>query len=313
MKFSNECINQRLENLPKNIPSHFPISLEDIYIRDPFIMPYGGKYYLYRSEDKNGIVCHVSENLEDWSESVFVFVPPEDFHGTDCFFWAPECHYYNGFFYIFTSVKSPKFNDHRVISVYRASNPLGPFEDIAGGCISPQNWDAIDGTLYVDKTGQPWMVFVHEWTDTPDKNGSIVAAKLSNDFTRFISEPIHLFYAMDNDWDTVGCTDGPFLYRTDGGKLLMIWSNYVKPFGYTVLLACSDTGEIDGAWRQEKILYLRDINDESSRDGGHGMIFRKFNGDLAMPIHSPNQPKAGEHCRIKFITLKETDETLIVS
>ena len=312
MKFSNEYIPQRQENIPRSIPNRFDLGNRDIYVRDPFIMPFGGKYYLYRNEDKDGIVCHVSEDLENWSEPVFVFVPPKDFHGTDCFFWAPECHYYNGYFYIFTSVKSSKFNDHRVISVYRADNPLGPFEDIAGGCISPADWDSIDGTLYMDKDGQPWMVFVHEWTDMPDKNGSIVAAKLSNDFTSFISEPVHLFYAMDNNWETMGCTDGPFLYRTDSGRLLMIWSNYVKPTGYAVLLAYSETGDIIGPWKQEKILYQKNINDENSEDGGHGMIFRKDDGSLAMSIHSPNQPKAGEHCYIKIVTIKEKDGTLVI-
>jgi FMN-dependent NADH-azoreductase len=62
----------------------------------------------------------------------------ENFHGIKDLFWAPECHYYKGNFYIFTSVYSNKTN-HRCISVYRADNPMGPFVDIADGCICPKD------------------------------------------------------------------------------------------------------------------------------------------------------------------------------
>jgi len=243
MKVSNQSI-PKIEGFNSPLLPILYGKGDKVPCRDPFIMPYDGRYYLYKSYDKKGIGCLISSDLEQWSNPVMVFTPPEDFHGTDDFFWAPECHFFNGWFYIFTSVFS-KLTNHRSISVYRSKSPLGPFEDIAGGCITPRDWDTIDGTLYVDKKGQPWMVFVHEWTSMPDHNGSMVAARLSEDFTRLVTEPIHLFYAKDAKWAAAGITDGCFMYRTDEERLLMIWSN-VSQKGYAMGIASSDNGEIDG-------------------------------------------------------------------
>ena len=48
---------------------------EDINIRDPFILPYEGKYYLYGSrgsevweDNATGLDVYVSDDLENWSE-----------------------------------------------------------------------------------------------------------------------------------------------------------------------------------------------------------------------------------------------------
>ncbi len=302
MKVANLNIPTSAKNDPTKIPSFTEGRTTSLgyAIRDPYILLYGDKYYMYHSLGKAGIGCSVSENLENWSDSVTVFETPEDFHGIDCFFWAPECHYYKGNFYIFTSVKSKAYNDHRVISVYRADNPLGPFVDIANGCISPADWDAIDGTLYVDDEGQPWMVFVHEWTSYADKNGGMCAAKLSEDFTHFVSEPIELFRAKDTAWATHGVTDGPYLYTTDAGKLLMIWSNFSEK-GYVVALLESESGKVTGPWKHcDKLLYQKDLHPDFETDGGHAMIFVDKNGETRMALHGPNSRKDGgfEHLQL---------------
>ena len=311
MKFSNENIPVREENkpcLPKNLGVAYS-SGEKVPCRDPFILPYDGKYYLYQTANEKGIVCLISDDLKTWAEPITVYSPPENFHGYDCWFWAPECHYYNGYFYIFTSVKSKKYDDHRVISVYRANNPLGPFEDIANGCISPSNWDAIDGTLYIDKEGNPWMVFVHEWTSMPDHNGSMVAARLSEDFTKLVSEPIHLFFAKDASWHARGVTDGPFLYRTNGGELLMIWSNFSEK-GYAVGIARSENGEINGRWIQQGLLYQEGLQDNFTLAGGHAMIFKKLDGELAITLHCPNDPVGDQFEHVVIFDLIEENGKL---
>lgn len=281
-----------------------------VFCRDPFIMPYDGKYYLYRTEGEGGIACLVSDDLEHWSKPCVVFAVPENFHGVKQLFWAPECHYYKGNFYIFTSVYSSKYK-HRVISVYRANNPLGPFEDIADGCISPKNWDAIDGTLYIDKEGEPWMIFVHEWTCMPNNNGGMVAARLSDDFTHLISEPIQLFLAQDPSWSTHGVTDGPFLFRLSDGKLGMIWSNFSNG-SYCIGIAFSDNGEITGNWyHQDDVLYRRGLKPDFVYDGGHGMLFYDNDGKLRLSLHSPNYEE-NVFERVKLLYVEEKDGTLVL-
>ena len=316
MNFSNERIPVHKKNAPKiavDVKSGKDARI--LRIRDPFILPYDGRYYLYKGAyadtlSECAVECLVSEDLVHWSDPVRVFAPTEGFHGEGDFFWAPECHYHEGYFYLFTSVRSKVYGGHRVVSVYRADNPLGPFEDIANGCVTPSDWDAIDGTLYLDKSGAPWLVFVHEWTCMPDHYGTMVAARLAPDFTHLISEPIFLFSSRDPAWANSHVTDGPFPYRLEDGSLCMIWSNFTEK-GYAIGIARSQSGEIDGKWVQEGLLYQKDLRPAFLRDGGHGMIFRAFDGTVKIAFHSPNVPsaKAGEE-RLVVRSLVEKNGTI---
>ena len=127
----------------------------------------------------------------------------------------------------------------------------------------------------------------------PDGNGSIVAARLSDDFTKLLTEPRHLFYARDAAWARTGVTDGPFLYRTDGGKLFMTWSNYGKK-EYVVALASSPSGELFGPWVQEGLIYEKGMLKGEPYDGGHGMIFRRHDGTLMLSFHAANKPEEND-------------------
>lgn len=308
MKFSNETIPTREKNKPLFTPAAGGgRTSARLYCRDPFLLPYDGRYYLYhRSDDdgRHGILCSVSEDLENWSKPVTVFPVTDGFHGIKDCFWAPECHYYKGNFYIFTSVYSSIYQ-HRVISVYRADNPLGPFTDIAGGCITPRDWDTIDGTLYIDENGQPWMVFVHEWTSMPDGNGAMCAVKLAEDLSHFIDEPVHLFFAKDVPWATKGITDGPFLYKTEEGSLLMLWSNFSEK-GYVVALAKSESGCITGPWTHaDKLLYQKGLRPDFTTDGGHAMLFKTFTGETMISLHGPNTARNGDYEHVLLYPIAE--------
>ncbi len=59
---------------------------EDINIRDPFILPYEDKYYLYGSrgsevweDNATGLDVYVSDDLENWSEPKEIFTRTADF------------------------------------------------------------------------------------------------------------------------------------------------------------------------------------------------------------------------------------------
>lgn len=282
----------------------------EIGIRDPFVLTHDGKYYMYGTGAAKGLGygCYVSEDLENWAGPFNVFTAPEGFDGTKDF-WAPECHYYNGSFYLFATYFS-KTTGHRGVSVFRAESPLGPFEEISDGHITDHTQDAIDGTLYVDESGQPWMIYVHEWTCMPDGEGAMDAVKLSDDLSRFISEPVELFKAKDPVWTDNSVTDGPFMYKTKYGRLLMLWSNNCED-GYCVAIASSQNGKPDGKWKQSvSPFYKRDKN--NIHDGGHGMIFETFDGKLMMCIHSPNgRLDDGTFETAKFIEIRDTGYNLV--
>ncbi len=286
---------------------------EDIFIRDPCVLVYGNKYFMYGTgaATKAGYGCYVSEDLENWAGPVNVFEADsaENFDGIGDY-WAPECYYYEGFFYLFATYKSGT-TSHRGVSIMRSESPLGPFEEITDGHITPHEWDAIDGTLYVDKNGDEWMIFVHEWTSMPDGVGDMSYAKLSDDLTHFVSEPVRMFKANEPFWTFNNVTDGPCPYRTKDGSLIMLWSNTIPTSGYSVGIARSVTGEIDGKWKHDLTpLYTEGKYHEL--DGGHGMIFETLDGRLMLSIHSPNNSTEENMTHAIFLELEDTGSTIVI-
>ena len=281
-------------------------------VRDPFVITVGDTYYLYGSDVSKGWdscvwACYKSKSLdgkwEKTAENVYVAPPSATKQ-----FWAPEVHKYKGKFYMLASYYSD-VTGHRGCSVLRADSPDGPFVEISGGQITPRDWDAIDGTLYVDSDGAPWLVFVHEWTSTEDKVGRMALARLSDDLSSFVSEPKELFRADAPSWTNSGCTDGPFIYKTRDGQLLMLWSNFIRKT-YCVGIARSRDGRIDGEWTQDdKLLFSEEIS--GNKDGGHGMIFKDLSGKMFLSIHSPNIATAEEKEEVVFIPIEEEQGTLI--
>ena len=257
----------------------------EINLRDPCVLAHGGLYYVYGTGAAwPGYGCYVSRDLENWAGPFTVFTPPTG-HDGEGDWWAPECHEYQGKFYLFASYKSASLG-HRRSSIFRADSPLGPFEEIFDIRGYPEGWDTIDGTLYVDGVGQPWMVFVHEWTSMPDGVGDFTCARLSEDFSRFDGEPIPLFKACAMPFNGKNSvTDGCWLYRSGTGRLIMLWSGFNN--GYNVAQAVSLSGELTGPWVQcPMLLYGR--NSVYSLDGGHGSLFVGPEGALMLGIHSPN-------------------------
>lgn len=286
------------------------VKTEDVLVRDPFILVEGGRYYMYGTglAGGPGYGCRVSDDLENWGEPHRVFTPPEGHTGDGCW-WAPECHKYKGAFYLFATYHDSVCG-HRGVAVFRADSPLGPFEQISDGFVTPDDTDSIDGTLYVDPRGVPYMVYVMEWTSRPDGVGRMAAVKLSDDLTRFDGEPVVLFKATDGKDGMKGSvTDGPFVYTLKNGRLIMLWSN-MSDEGYAVGTAAAR--KIDGRWRQQpKLLYKASYSD-TGLDGGHGMVFTDLRGELRMAMHSPNMPPQGSFEHAVFPKLVETGTGLML-
>jgi arabinan endo-1,5-alpha-L-arabinosidase len=274
-------------------------------VRDPFILHYNGKYYMYST---GWVVRQTrSDNLTSrFTAGVECVKTPSDCAGDK---WAPEVYEINGKFYMIATYKSSK-TGHRGCAVFVSDEPGKGFTIISDGHVTPSDWDSIDGTLYFDEDGQPWMIFVHEWTSTDDGVGRMACAKMSDDLTHFISEPVELFRATDAPWARYTITDGCFMYRTKGGKLLMLWSN-LDAGGYCVGVAESETGLVTGPWIQhEEPLYSKTYTEEY--DGGHGMIFTDGSGYMWMVIHSPNGGiSAGRVETPILVPLKEENDNLV--
>lgn len=298
-----------------------------IQIRDPYVLPVAaaGVYYMFGSTDANiwsgqaiGFDAYRSTDLEHWQGPFPVFRPRAGFW-SQTNYWAPEVHEYQGRYYMLATFGAGEYIDRRGTAVLSADSPLGPFlvhsTDSHGrpAPVTPAGWECLDGTLYLDSAGQPWMVFCHEWVQISD--GTVCAVRLSPDLRRAEGEPVVLFSASQAPWAEAvesprhgrgWVTDGPFLHRTAQGSLLMLWSSF-RHGRYAQGLAISATGEITGPWRHEPQPLF-------AADGGHGMIFRRFDhsggpGSLMLTLHSPNRTPRE---RAQFIELQETADSLQV-
>ncbi len=258
---------------------------KDINIRDPFVLAENGVYYMYGTRgaqfgrSTGGFDVYTSADLAAWSGPAQCFDSGRYGLNREVN-WAPEVHKYNGKYYMFATFT--KKNGLRGTYSLVADRPEGPFRPNSDGALTPPAWECLDGTLYVDKKGQPYLVFCHEHTQIID--GTICFVRLNGDLSAAEGEPTEIFAASEPYYvhtalsDGHYVTDGPFLYRTKDDVLLMIWSTF--PDGkYAECVARSDNGEIDG-----KFEHLAPI---ITNDGGHGMIFRA--GDrLMLTYHAPN-------------------------
>ncbi len=265
----------------------------NIQIRDPFVLPllHERRYLLFGSTDPNiwngpglGFDCFESSDLEDWRDPIAAFRPPPGFW-SNTQFWAPECHPWQGHYYLFASFAHD--GKQRGTQILVSERPEGPYRLHSDGPVTPRDWECLDGTLYVDDKGQPWMVFCHEWVQVED--GEMCAIPLTSDLRNPAGAPRLLFRASEASWAKPfegrgrlnnRVTDGPFLHRLPSGKLLMLWSTTGYE-GYAMGYALSESGSILGPWQQS----LQPI---FGKDGGHGMLFRDFNGRLWMTLHHPN-------------------------
>lgn len=266
----------------------------EINIRDPFVLVYKGHYYLYGTRgatcwgEADGFDCYVGTTLEAFEGPYEVFHKTEDFapHKN---YWAPEVYAYGGKFYMFASFYTDGVG--RGTHCLTADSPLGPFVPYSDGSITPKEWAALDGTLYVDTDGTPYMVFCHEWEDAAG-NGTVCAVELTKDLKAAVGEPRLLFRATDALPAVAGfrhpvkgeiyVTDGPFLFRDKEGKLRMIWSSFAEGNRYCVALASPGNGCFKDEWKPERELLF-------AKDGGHGMLFTGLDGKRYLAIHSPNE------------------------
>lgn len=311
---------------PRPTPMPFgKYKLADVRMRDVCILTdeKTKTYYAIssgRAPNKEGfrnaaVRAFTSKDLVNWEGPHIIFQTPQDLWGDVNIvgIWAPEMHFYKGKYYLFltfdTDAKlSEQWRDwlprvRRASQVLVADSPLGPFKQFKNQPTLPADMMTLDGTLW-EEDGAPYMVFAHEWVQITD--GTIEYIRLKDDLSETLGEPKRLFQGSDAPWARKSpqwgswVTDGPYLYKSKSGKLFMIWSSFGAT-GYMVGVAVSDSGKLAGPWKQRSDpLY--------TADGGHGMLFKRFDGQLMLVLHSPNKMTE----RAKLFEIEDTGETLRV-
>jgi beta-xylosidase len=298
------------------------VRLADVRMRDVCILadPLTKTYYAVSStmapaRDDMGqpaVRAYTSKDLQTWEGPHIIFKTPVGFWGDVNIkaIWAPELHAYKGKYYLFATFDTDSLLPEqwrnwlprvkRGTQVLISDSPLGPFKPFQNHSTLPVDMMTLDGTLWVED-GIPYMVFCHEWVQI--KDGAVEMIQLKDDLSETVGEPIRLFDGSDAPWGRKSpqyhcrVTDGPYLYSSISGKLFMIWSSFGKG-GYAVGIAVSATGKLRGPWTQQSESLF-------SEDGGHGMIFKRFDGQLMLVLHQPN--KVTERARL--FELEDTGDT----
>ena len=297
----------------------------NIRVRDPFILVDNESktYYLYASrivKKKDSTISltvgvYVSKDLKMWEKPKTVFEMPDNFWGKKAI-WAPEVHKYKGKYYLFTTFTSTSLLDNppsmkvpekwppyykRATQILVAESPFGPFVPFQNAPHITDEDMTLDGTLWVEDD-IPYLIYCHEWVQIKDGTMNLVA--LEDDLSAIKGTISVLFKASDAQWirpikKEGFITDGCYLYRTKTGKLLMIWSSQGAD-KYAIGIVESESGKIQGPWKHQKERLFK-------KNGGHGMIFKTLEGELALILHQPNfSPKE----RMQIYKLKDVGHTL---
>ena len=316
---SGRLVAQTNWTMPVEAPG--TVKLADVRLRDCCVWADTNSqtYYLVSSTQRRGpndrpcVVEYTSKDLETWTGPKVIFELPVGFWAQRGI-WAPELHAYHGKFYLFLTFNTDTLLPEqwrnweprvkRGSQILVSDSPAGPFTPFANHSTLPLDMMTLDGTFWVED-GVPYMVFSHEWVQITD--GRMEFIQLKDDLSDTVGEPKWMFQASDAPWsvksDTFGChvTDGPYLYRSKTGKLLMVWSSFGTG-GYEVGVAVSKSGKLAGPWVQSAEPLF-------ARDGGHPMLFHRFDGQLMMILHTPNHPPEE---RARLFELEDLGDTLRV-
>ena len=207
---------------------------------DPYILRYNGKYYLYVSTDEWYCSYRVWESLDlihytylgeydlldkDGKRTEGDTAAGQGF-ALECP-WAPEVHYWNGEFYMYTS---PHASGHQVLKS-TTGLPYGDYQ------VVNEKFDAkLDGTFFIDDNEDKWFVREH---DEIDSGPWTVVVKATNMYT--LEDKMN--YQLTSKTGIPGeQIEGGFLFKRDGIYYLISTGEAAGAPAYRINYAYNDSG-----------------------------------------------------------------------
>ncbi|MCR4921364.1 MAG: family 43 glycosylhydrolase [Bacteroidaceae bacterium] len=300
----------------------YDIPQREIAVRDPFIAVdrEAQRYYLVTTaRDADGHVAlqtFESPDLLHWRRlginyqgnkgwMLNVRGKKDDLWAMD-HWWAPDTYLYRGRYYTIITLTCEQEGRINFCTLLRGGKkPQANYENVLHKgvpvSLTPYGQQCLDGSLYIDQKGLPWLVYSLEWNgpDVQDRIGETWAIRLKKNLKGSMGEPIRLFRACEASWPTWKqgsplVVDAPFLWRDEAsGHLICLWSSF-REGKYCVGQAISRSGSISGPWEH--------LPDPIYVNGGHEMLFRDLQGNLKMSLHHDNN---NAHLRIVDVQLRD--------
>ena len=310
------CLAQPRWGARTNVPT------DSIYMSDPFVLADKATMTYYMTG--TGGMLWKSKDLRLWDGPYRVAeTDPNSWMGRRPMIWAAELYQYKDKYYYFATftnrevmIDTVKGNaiERRACHILVSDKAEGPYTPMADKEYLPATQPTLDATFWVDTDGLPYMIFCHEWLQ--NWNGTVEKIRLKADLSGTIDGTRQLlFHAKDSPWSREKAddgqiipnkvTDGPFVFRTQTGRLGMLWTSWVFS-DYTQGVAYSETGTLNGPWiQQEKPV--------TPPNYGHGMMFRTFDGRLLLCCHSHKKENGRTIRRPAFFEVDDSGNEIKVA
>lgn len=261
--------------------STFPIGSEDrrLPFADPFVLYDEGLYYAYGTFSPDGIAVARSKDLKQWKMNVGrseggLALFKADSYGEKRF-WAPEVYRVGDRYIMYYSAE-----EHVCAAV--GNSPLGPFRQIERRPLISE-MRTIDNSLFFDKDGDPWMVFV--------KCGNeIWIAEMQKDCLHVKKETMHEILRATEPWEVKNpkcrVAEGPFVLYANGVYILTYSCNHYQDPDYAVGFATAT--DPAGPWKKSALNPILRRRDDETGTGHHSLFKDEFGKwRIAYHVHNP--------------------------
>lgn len=276
-------------------------------IGDPYVLYYGGMYYLYATSMANGYYCWKSENLSEWSEPWICFKATEKCFGDGCF-WAPEVYELNGKFYMYYTAQWKKYqNEEQLrIGVAVAEKPEGPFIDVYD---NRPMFDFGYGVLdaHILKDGEKNYLYYSRAGANHVVNGAkqsdIYVIELGKDCITVCGSP-KLILQPEQEWELKQpenkqyWNEGPFVVKYNNQYHLMYSANFFESSYYGIGAAVSDNPM--GPFKKYENNPVLSANENISGPG-HNSVVEDKEGNLYCVYHAHTDYNLGGGNRQVYI------------
>lgn len=198
------------------LTSDSPDAWEGYGFGDPFVMRFGGRYYLYVStkDGQVGVKCWTSDDLVNWTYAGLCATDART-RGA----YAPEVYYYNGYFYMYTS---PAGQGHYVL---RSTSPTEGFE-----VVTDNMGMSIDGSVFIDNDGK--------WYFYTANHGEMMVYDMTSP-TQMRKGRTLSTISVSGGW-----TEGPMTVYHDGYYYMTYTGNHVLSRAYRINYGVSTTSPL---------------------------------------------------------------------
>lgn len=214
-------------------------------IGDPYVLQYGGKYYMYATSSGSGFKVWESSNMVDWTQKGLALDKNNlSNNWGKGNFWAPEVKFYKGMFYMTYSAIGD--NDKMKIRIARSNSPLGPFINYSAPFLNSDAFSYIDADLFIDGS-KVYLFFVKDCSTNIVEGkhvSQIYVCELNESLTAFTGSPSRIL-TPDQQWEGIGGSwmwnEGPFVMKHENVYYLLYSANVYSSADYSIGVATSSS------------------------------------------------------------------------